>query len=440
MAIGTIGYIVIEKWNFSDSFFMTVISVTTVGFGEINKLSEWGRFFTVFLIFSGFGLVAAVASQLAQMVMDGELKTELWKRKMGKRINKLDKHFIICGFGRVGQTVSIELTKRDIPVVVVEISPEKIKDIKEQGIPLVIGDIMEDETLLEAGIERAIGIISALPRDADNLLVALSSRELNHNLHIVCRGESSTIDSKLKRAGADVVVSPHQISGEYIADMLLAQTGQRLNRCLHCTGDHIGGYQLHAVTVDADAGKKIGELVKELKALGVVALDRDGSEKMINPPANTVLHPKDQLTILLQKELDHTAENQASGKPLITKKKLVLVVDDHEALRKLFVKKMKALGYKVDGAVNGRDALDKISTEKPNLLILDAMMPGMSGFDVCSIIKKDDELKDIKIIIFSNHDTSTLKTEGEKAGADAVLSKTAKSAELSALVKELLGE
>ncbi len=423
LIIGTIGYVFIEGWGIFDSFYMTVITVTTVGYGEVHDLSRMGRMFSIFLILAGFGLAAFLASEGAKLLLDGDLKTVLWNRKMEKRISKLNKHYIVCGFGRMGRTVASQLAKRHIPVVVIESNEERVESIKDQDFALVTGDLLEDEVLIQAGIERAAGLITVLSRDSDNLLVALSARELNHNLHIVARGEHVSIDAKLKRAGADVVVSPYQISGEYIANNLF----EKLAQIAYVDQDdnyNIAGYKLKTKIIGAEAGCKLSEITKGVGA--VVALTTVDNQQIINPDIHRVVEAGEELILL----------NTHQRTEVVRKK--VLVADDHQALRKLFVKKMRMLGYDVEEAYNGDEALKKIMSIKPDLVILDAMMPGIDGFEVCSRIKQDVETKHIKIVIFSSADLTVIATEGAKAGADAVLSKTVKSEELAKTVEDLL--
>lgn len=441
LLIGTLGYVYLEEWSWSDSFFMSVITVTTVGYGEIKPLTEVGRVFTVVLILAGFGIVAMMATQTAQFVLEGDLRDLMWKRRMKIGIDKLSGHYIVCGYGRVGQVVCNLLEQQGIQFVVAENDPEMTALAKERKLLVVSGDALSDEALLEAGIARAAGVISVLNHDSDNLLVSLSARELNHNLHIVARGETADIEPKLLRAGADTVISPYKISGEHITDQLLIRRGQKMTRCRQCSGTDVAGYQLHAVQIQEKAGKTVGEMVQIAGAVSAAALDRKESGELLSQPESSlVLEAGDQLVLLLKKgALDYTVENRpAAEEPEEEKPLRVVLADDHVALLRIFAKKLRSLGHEVMDVPDGTQALEKIKSDKPDLAILDAMMPGMSGDDVCRAVKKDPELKSIRVVLFSNRDISELKRMGDEAGADGVVAKSASSNELVEMIERVM--
>ena len=199
LSFGTIGYMIIENMSFLDAFYMTVITVTTVGFGEVKRLSHDGKIFTIFLIVSGFGVFTYAATAGAQILVEGELKEIFKKKRIKKDINKLKGHFIICGFGRMGQIICKELKANKVNFVVIDKEENFLKD--REDILYLIGDATKDEILKEAGIERAKGLISVLTTDAENLYVVLSARSLNPNLFIVARAAEEEAESKLKELG-----------------------------------------------------------------------------------------------------------------------------------------------------------------------------------------------------------------------------------------------
>jgi len=216
---GTLGYVFLEGWSFFDSFYMTIITLTTVGFGEVHPLSRVGKLFTIALIVGGVGTVFYALSTGAKFMLEGELKEIFGRKRLEKRLRELRDHYIVCGYGRMGKIICRELREKGITFVVVERSPDKLPDGRD--ILLVEGDATNDETLKEVGLERAKGLISVLPTDAENLYVVLSARGLNPRLRIVARASDEGSEQKLIRAGADRVVSPYYIGGLRIAHTVL---------------------------------------------------------------------------------------------------------------------------------------------------------------------------------------------------------------------------
>ena len=218
-SIGTLGYMVIEGWNFLDSLYMTIITLASVGYKEIHDLSSNGRLFTIVLIICGVASVAYAISAAAKIVLEGELEEVFGRKRLEKKIKELKEHYIICGYGRMGKIICRELKEKNIQFVVIE----KKLDIFQENKDILIleGDATKDEVLREAGIEKAKGLISVLPTDAENLFVVLSARELNPKLFIVARAGEEGSGQKLLRAGADKVVSPYHIGGIRIAHTVL---------------------------------------------------------------------------------------------------------------------------------------------------------------------------------------------------------------------------
>ncbi|MCL4456480.1 MAG: potassium channel protein [Nitrospirae bacterium] len=219
ISFGTIGYMGIEGWRFIDALYMTVITLSTVGYREVHVLSEKGILFTIMLIVSGVGTVLYALSTGAQIVLEGELQEIFGRKRLEKKIKELKNHYIVCGYGRMGKIICRELKEKDIKFVVIE---KQSRPRDERGDTLIVeGDATMDEILREVGIERAKGLISVLPTDAENLFVVLSARELNPNLFIVARAGEEGSEQKLLRAGADRVVSPYHIGGLRIAHTVL---------------------------------------------------------------------------------------------------------------------------------------------------------------------------------------------------------------------------
>lgn len=218
---GTGGYVLVEGWTLFRAFYMTVITVATVGYREMGELSRAGMMFTIVLILFGVGSVGFAVSSLTAMIVSGEIQFLFKGRKMESAIARLREHFIICGSGVVGREVALEFLKAGVPFVVVE-RDLQVSELKEQpGILFVEGDATDDEALRKAGVERAKGLITALKDDASNVFVTLTARQLNPRLLIISRASEPGTESKLLRAGADRVVSPYQIGGRRMASVAL---------------------------------------------------------------------------------------------------------------------------------------------------------------------------------------------------------------------------
>lgn len=217
---GTGGYMLIERWPIIDSFYMMVITLSTVGFTEVRPLSPGGRLFTSALIVAGVGSVAYLFGTVSQYIVGGELTGSLRRNRMQRNLDAMDRHYIICGFGRVGQQVLDDLKRRQRACVVIDEAAEPLDTI-EDDVPYIHGDAAEDEVLRRAGVERARGLVAATGDDPTNLFVTLTAFTLNNQLSIVARANHPSTEPKLLRAGATHVISPYRISGRRIATQLL---------------------------------------------------------------------------------------------------------------------------------------------------------------------------------------------------------------------------
>lgn len=187
IAFGTFGYTVIEKWSPLDALYMTLITLSTVGFGEVHTLSPAGKVFTMILVIAGVSGVAYTLSIIGEMVIEGELKKLLGRKRMEKGLKELKDHYIVSGFGRVGRRIAQELASRNVPFVIIDKDLQRIEQAEKDGFLFIQGDSTTDETLLDAGIQRAKGLITALMNEADNVFIVLSARQLNPNLFITAR-------------------------------------------------------------------------------------------------------------------------------------------------------------------------------------------------------------------------------------------------------------
>ncbi len=221
VATGTIGYVLIEGWSTLDALYMTVTTVTTVGYREVGSLSDGGRVFTLILIISGVGTLFYVLGNVARMLIEGELRGILGEYRAGTKVKTLEQHYIICGYGRMGRRICKELQAKPLPFVVIDKDPTALAGLAETGVLAIEGDATQDEVLIRAGIERAKGLVSVVRTDMENLYIVLTARGLNKDLHIVARAGEEGSEQKLLRAGANRVTSPYLIGGLQVAHALI---------------------------------------------------------------------------------------------------------------------------------------------------------------------------------------------------------------------------
>jgi len=304
IAFGTVGYSIIERWPLLDALYMTIITLSTVGFREVYSLSPAGRVFTMVIIVVGVAGAAYTLSVIGQMIVEGEIKRLLGRRRMQKGIKELVDHYIVCGFGKVGRRVARELNLRRVPFVVVDKDPQRIELADKDGFLFVQGDSTTDETLLDAGIERAKGLIIALASEADNVFIALSARQLNPNLFITARGESDDAEKKLKRAGANKVVFPHRIGAIRMA--LTTLRPNLVDFMTVMTFDKDTGLAIEEIQVKP--GSSLDQTTLQLcpirKELGimVVGIKKMGKDVFLNPAPDTKIEAGDILIVIGERE------------------------------------------------------------------------------------------------------------------------------------------
>lgn len=221
VVFGTAGFIYLEDLSFIDALYMTIITISTVGFGLVKPLTSAGKIFVILLILGGVSTVAYAVSTLLHLTLEEVFGEYFGRRRMLKQIERLKEHYIIAGYGRVGNQVAIEFAKAGRKFVVIENNPEKIEDLLNEGVLFIDGDATDDEILLKAGVKYAKGLIAALNTDADNVFITLSTKGLNDNITIVARANTPEAEAKLRAAGADKVISPYLIGARRMAAMLL---------------------------------------------------------------------------------------------------------------------------------------------------------------------------------------------------------------------------
>ncbi len=297
-SFGTAGYMLLEGWNFIDALYMTVITLASVGFKEIHDLSLFGRIFTIILIIGGVGTVAYALSAGAKIILEGELQEVYGRRRLEKKIKELKNHYIICGYGRMGKIICRELKEKNIKFVIVEKQPDIHRDCED--LLVFTGDATSDEVLKELGIEKAKGLVSVLPTDAENLFVVLSARGLNPNLFIVARAGEEGSEKKLVRAGADKVVSPYHIGGLRIAHTVLKPAVVDFIEFATKSGNI--DLQMEEVIIKESSelvGKSLDEcgIGRELGII-IVAIKKPNGEMKFNPTFKSAIKTGDTLIAL----------------------------------------------------------------------------------------------------------------------------------------------
>jgi len=217
IAVGTTGYSIIEGWSFLDSLYMTIITISTVGYAEVQPLTPGGRIFSIFLIIGGVSGAVYILGGIIEYILEGNIGNTWWRRRMNKKIAGLKDHIILCGFGRVGEEIARTFKEEGAPFVIIENRPGSITRLEQSEYLYLEGDATSDEVLREAGIERARGLVAAVGTDADNTYITLSGRELHPDLFIEARASGVEAGKKLRSAGADRVVSPNNIGARRMA-------------------------------------------------------------------------------------------------------------------------------------------------------------------------------------------------------------------------------
>jgi voltage-gated potassium channel len=304
LTAGTIGFTLIEGYPPFDAFYMTLTTITTVGYTEIRHLSQAGRVFNSFLIVFGVTTMFFAIGAMTQSVIALELGEFFGKRRTKRMIDKLEGHYIVCGFGRVGQSAAGELQRAGVPLVVVDRDPERIEQAAGAGLLAMQGDSTRDQTLTDAGITRAKGLIAALATDADNLFLILSAKDFNPNLKVAARSSEEQSEPKLRRAGADTVFAPYRHAGHQLALALLRpHVVQFLDVASQDVGLDVGLEQVRVVSGSELVGKSLKQ-VQLRRDLGVIVLAiRKANGKMLfNPPADAPLEAGDFLIAMGEHE------------------------------------------------------------------------------------------------------------------------------------------
>lgn len=297
---GVVGYMVIEGYTFFQALYMTVISITTTGYGEVFGLSKAGRIFTMVLLSVSVGVFFYIATTFVQALIAGQIQQYLGRRRLEARIRKMKDHIILCGFGRIGQTVAQELSREGVPFVIIDKDPEVLKVAEANNYLYLEGDATEDAVLKQAGIERARALVAAVGSDADNLFITLSARHLNPSIFIITRAESPGAERNLLAAGSNRVVAPYLMGAQRIANALLRPNVVDfidlavLKRHLHLRMEEIRVERDEAI-----AGRPLKESgLRERYGVIVVAVKKPTGEAFYNPSPELVIEKGDVLIVL----------------------------------------------------------------------------------------------------------------------------------------------
>jgi voltage-gated potassium channel len=297
---GTLGYMVIEGWSAWDAFYMSAITITTVGYREVHDLSFAGQVWTVLLLFSGVGSALYVFTLLATVVVEGGLPQRLQKRRQARMLTTIKDHFIVCGYGRIGSIIASQLQRQKVPFVIIERDPARLQAAMMDGILAVQADASHEDVLKRVGIENARGLIAAVGTDAENVYTVLSARVLRPDLFIVGRAEGEDASRKLLRAGANRVVSPYQIGAVQMAQtairpavvdfMTLATSSDNLELAMEEIPVHSSSSLVGKSLLDANLRQRFGVIV--------VAIQHEDGQMDFNPEPDTAIRAEDKLVVL----------------------------------------------------------------------------------------------------------------------------------------------
>jgi voltage-gated potassium channel len=313
IAAGTIGYMLIEGWSPSDAIYMTVITISTVGYGEVHPLSAAGRIFSIVLIIGGVSGALFVLSALVEYALAGTFGVARRRRQMKARIANLKDHIILCGYGRVGEDIARTFSEEGVPFVIIDSRPDNITLAEEQGYLSLLGDATSDKVLLEAGIERARGLVAAIGSDADNTYIVLSARGLRPDLFVEARASDKEAEAKLRRAGADRIVSPNSIGARRMALLAIRPTvADFIDTVTFRRGREL---QMENIIVP-DSSPLIGQTVAAIRQhsqANVLAINRKTGKLLANPAGEEAIEPGDRLIIMGTAEQLTTLESLCQG-------------------------------------------------------------------------------------------------------------------------------
>jgi len=296
VVIGTIGYVVLEGWGWFDAFYMTIMTVTTTGGGEVRSLNVAGKWWTIIVVTFGFAALTFTLLTLLQYVIEGRLIEAVSQRRMRRRVAKMEGHYVLCGYGRVGREVARNFLAEKIPFAVIDINPDSLVRAENEGLTVVNGDAAHVETLKAAGVERARGLITCIDSDENNVYVTLSARVLNPKLFIVARANRDDTEPKLRLAGANRIISPYTIGGRRIASLAMRPTAvEFVDTVLAANNGELLLEDFKIAENSTCIGRTVSALAPNNDEAIVLAIKRDG--RMYFRPSDTQLAAGDEIVV-----------------------------------------------------------------------------------------------------------------------------------------------
>lgn len=300
IAFGTFGYVLFEEMTPFEAFYMTLITISTVGFSEIKPLSTVGRVITIVIIIGGISLLTYTLGQVAKIFVEGELRAILGRRKLEKQISELKNHYIICGYGRIGQIIVKELQAADIPLVVIDQDHANVELLEADGVLYLLMDATSDDALKAAGLDSARGLVTAVSSDADNVFIALSAKGMRPDIFILARASDSKNENKLLRAGASRVVCPYQMGGRRMAEILNKPTV--VDFLDHTMMRSELGLQMEEAEISASSPIKgktvVSSNLRQDFGVIIVAIKRQDGQMVFNPGPGEIFNAGDVIVVI----------------------------------------------------------------------------------------------------------------------------------------------
>ncbi|SHE69943.1 potassium channel family protein [Alkalibacter saccharofermentans] len=305
IVVAVIGYMQLLNVGFIDALYMTAITISTVGYGEVGEMVAPAKIFTIFIIFSGLGVAGYGFTSLVALFFEGELKDAWRRRKMENKIAELKNHYIICGAGEIGHTVIKQFRENDLPFVVIEKNHRRASELRHEGVLTIVGDATSEDVLESAHIKKSKGVISTLSNDADNVFTVLTARQMNDDVYIVSKAIDRNAHNKLKKAGANNTISPNEIGGRRMAALVIRPSVMSFLDVITQAGDVTLDLEEVKICTNSDfVGKSLMEAkIPEQTGLIVLAIKRKGDTKLkFNPSSNEILQDGDTMVVLGQED------------------------------------------------------------------------------------------------------------------------------------------